>query len=391
MQFLTAGESHGKALCGIITDYPSGVSIEKEFIDNELLRRQKGYGRGARMQIEKDEIEILSGIRKNFTLGSPISFILNNRDWDNWKDSMAPFDVSEKSDNGKIIIENPRPGHADLIGAIKYRFKDIRNVIERSSARETAMRVAVGSFAKQFLKYLNIEINSFVTGIGKAVLKESNIPKILSKDIFVKAEKSDLRCPDEKIMQEMKKEIDKAYKYKDTLGGSFLICVKNMTYGIGSYVQWDKRLDALLSYYLMSIPSVKAIEIGNGIKSSTSRGTRFHDEIFYSDYKKYYRLTNNAGGIEGGMSNGEDIILKLFLKPIPTTMRGLRTVNINDKTDQISIKERSDICAVPAASVIGEAMAAIAIMNAVQDKFGRDNIQEIIENHGNYMKYLKNI
>ncbi|MDD3520784.1 MAG: chorismate synthase [Actinomycetota bacterium] len=391
MEFLTAGESHGKVLCGIINDYPSGVLIKKEDIDIELLRRQKGYGRGKRMQIEKDEVEILSGIRNNLTLGSPISFIVRNKDWDNWKKVMAPFKQDNEIDHQIKEVQNPRPGHADLIGSIKYRFKDIRNVIERSSARETAVRVVTGSFSKQFLKYLNIKIYSFVTGIGEIVIKDDIILNNQDDDFFKKADLSDIRCPDEKTASDMKNEIDKAFKNKDTLGGSFLICIRNMPCGIGSYTQWNKRLDALLSYYLMSIPSVKALEIGNGIKASTSLGTKFHDEIFYNETKKYYRSSNNAGGIEGGMSNGEDIILKVFLKPIPTTMKGLKTINIKDKSQKISIKERSDICAVPAASIIGEAMAAIALVNLVQDKFGRDNIQEIIENHKNYLKYIKDI
>lgn len=390
MEFLTAGESHGKALCGIINDYPSGISIHKELIDNELLRRQKGYGRGSRMKIEKDEVEILSGIRNNFTLGSPISFMVSNKDWENWTDIMTPFSYCDKSEKKVDLVENPRPGHADLTGSIKYRFNDIRNVIERSSARETAMRVVIGSFSKQFLKYLDIEVKSFVTRIGRVALKEE-FEKNPDDDYFNRAEESDLRCPDEKTAREMKDEIDKASESGDTLGGSFIIRIKNIPCGIGSYIQWNKRLDALLSYYLMSIPSVKALEIGNGIKASASWGTGVHDEIFYNENKKFYRATNNAGGIEGGMSNGEDIILKIFLKPIPTTLQGLKTVNIRNKSRQTSIKERSDICAVPSASVIGEAMSAIAVMNAVQDKFGRDNILEIVENYKNYIRYIKNI
>ncbi len=389
MEFLTAGESHGKALCTIINDYPSGVLIKEDIINNELLRRQKGYGRGLRMIIEKDEIEVLSGLRNNFSLGSPISFIINNKDWKNWSQIMSPFGELEKS--RQKIEENPRPGHADLTGLIKYRFNDIRNVIERSSARETAARVAAGSFSKQFLNYLNIQFYSAVTGIGGVHLDNINISKDLNTNFFKKAEVSDLRCPDEQTTRNMKKEIDKAADEKDTLGGSFIICIKNVPYGLGSYTQWNKRLDAVLSYYLMSIPSVKAIEIGNGVSASVSKGTKVHDEIFYNPRKKYYRTSNNAGGIEGGMSNGENIILKVFLKPIPTTKRGLRTINIRDKSSQTSIKERSDICAVPAAAVIGEAMAAIALMNMTQDKFGRDNIEEIVENYNNYLKYIKNI
>ena len=380
MRFLTAGESHGEALTGIIEGFPSGIRIDVDYINTELARRQMGFGRGQRMSIEKDEIKILSGMRKSITTGSPISFIINNLDWKNQKDRLE----------NEADILNPRPGHADLPGILKYRHESIRCVLERSSARETAMRVVIGSFSKQFLKYLNIEVNSFVTRIGRAALKEEESEKNLDDDYFDRAEESDLRCPDESTAQDMKNEIDKAHESGDTLGGSFIIRIKNIPCGIGSYIQWNKRLDALLSYYLMSIPSVKAIEIGNGIKASASWGTSVHDEIFYNENKKFYRVTNNAGGIEGGMSNGEDIILKIFLKPIPTTLRGLETVNIRDKSRQTSIKERSDICAVPSASVIGEAMSAIAVMNAVQDKFGRDNILEIVENYKNYMKYIKN-
>lgn len=389
MEFLTAGESHGKAISAIINDFPAGVLIKKNIIDNELLRRQKGYGRGLRMKIEKDEVEVLSGLRNNLSLGSPISFIIKNNDWENWREIMSAFGEAKMNRSG--VEENPRPGHADLTGLIKYRFNDIRNVIERSSARETASRVATGSFSKQFLNYFDIQFYSAVTAIGTVTLENINISRDLNTGFFKNAEESDLRCPDELATAKMKKEIDKAAENKDTLGGSFIICIKNVPYGLGSYIQWNKRLDALLSYYLMSIPSVKVIEIGNGLSASALNGTEVHDEIFYNPEKKYYRKTNNAGGIEGGMSNGEDIVLKVFLKPIPTTMKGLRTVNIRDKSQRTSIKERSDICAVPAASIVGEAMAAIAIMNMMQDKFGRDNIREILENYSNYLKYLKKI
>jgi len=391
MEFLTAGESHGKALIGIINDFPSGVSISKDKIDMDLFRRQKGFGRGKRMQIEKDKVEIISGLRKGISIGSPISFIIKNKDWVSWSDSMSAFPKKNENLNDDIV-ENPRPGHADLTGVLKYRFNDIRNVIERSSARETASRVVVGSFAKQFLKYFNIEIYSFVSSIGKIKLEDKYLKNMeLNPDILVHVDDSDLRCPDGKTTNEMIKEIERAAEDKDTLGGSFMLCIKNLPYGLGSYVQWNKRIDAVLSLYLMSIPSVKAVEIGNGIKGSRSRGTLFHDEIFYSSSKKFYRKTNNAGGIEGGMTNGEDIIITVYLKPIPTTMKGLKTINIRDKSPQISIKERSDVCVIPSASIIGEAMAATAIMSAFQDKFGKDNIDEILQNYTNYLKYIDNI
>jgi len=391
MEFLTAGESHGKALIGIINDFPSGVSISKDKIDMDLFRRQKGFGRGKRMQIEKDKVEIISGLRKGISIGSPISFIIKNKDWVSWSDSMSAFPKKNENLNDDIV-ENPRPGHADLTGVLKYRFNDIRNVIERSSARETAARVAAGSFAKQFLKYFDIEIYSFVLSIGKIRLKDEYIKnKELKADIFIRSDSSDLRCPDEKTTNEMKKEIERAIEDKDTLGGSFVLYIKNLPYGLGSYIQWNKRIDAILSFYLMSIPSVKAVEIGDAIKGSSSRGTMFHDEIFYSSDKRFFRETNNAGGIEGGMTNGQDVIITAYLKPIPTTMKGLKTINIRDKSPQISTKERSDFCAVPSASIVGEAMAAMAIMSAVQDKFGKDNIDEILQNYNNYLKYIDNI
>jgi len=391
MRFLSSGESHGKAISAIIDGFPSGISIDFEFLNEELKRRQKGFGRGKRMDIEKDKIEILSGIRFGRTLGTPISFLIYNNEWENWNEklSIMPLDENNISKDNKIL--NPRPGHADFPGYIKYRFDDIRNVIERSSARETAARVAVGGFAKIFLKTFNINIYSIVNKIGKTGIELKSIQNVLNENLFLSAEKSDVRCPDPHITDKMKEEINKASKEGNTLGGSFILYAKGLLPGLGSYIQWDRRLDAKISHAIMSIPAIKAVEIGQGINASNSSGLDFHDEIFYSKEKGFYRNTNNAGGIEGGITNGEDVIITAYMKPIPTTFSGLKTVNIKTKNTETSLKERSDICAVPSASIVGEAMLAIALADEIQKKFGEDNIFEILENYNNFKAYIKNI
>ncbi|MHB1345933.1 MAG: chorismate synthase [Candidatus Humimicrobiaceae bacterium] len=391
MRFISSGESHGKAISAIIDGFPSGLSIDFEFLNNELKRRQKGYGRGKRMDIEKDSMEILSGIRFGKTLGSPISFLIYNADWKNWDEilSIKPLDKNIGNNDSRIL--NPRPGHADLPGYLKYRFDDIRNVIERSSARETAARVAAGGFAKLFLKMFDINIYSIVNKIGKICMEPKDLHDILNEDLFLAAEKSDVRCPEPHIAAKMKEEIEHASKEGNTLGGSFILYAKGLPAGLGSYTQWDRRLDAKISHAIMSIPAIKAVEIGQGIDSSNSYGTDIHDEIFYSKDKGFYRNTNNAGGIEGGITNGEDIIVTAYMKPIPTTFLGLRTVNIKTKSKETSLKERSDSCAVPAASIVGESMLAISLADEIQKKFGEDNISEILENYNNFKTYLKNI
>jgi len=391
MRFLSSGESHGKAISAIIDGFPSGVNIDFEFLNEELKRRQKGFGRGKRMNIEKDKLEILSGIRFGVTLGTPISFLIFNNDWENWKEklSIEPLKQNNSVKDNKIL--NPRPGHADLPGYLKYRFDDIRNVIERSSARETAARVAVGGFAKIFLKSFDINIYSIVNRIGKTGINLKKIQNDLNENLFLLAEKSDIRCPDVTIADKMKEEISRASKEGNTLGGSFILCAKGLPPGLGSYNQWDRRLDAKITHAIMSIPAIKAVEVGQGINASTSLGTNFHDEIFYSEKKGFYRNTNNAGGIEGGITNGEDIIITAYMKPIPTTVSGLRTVNIKTKNTETSLKERSDVCAVPSASIVGEAMLAIALADEIQKKFGEDNIFEILGNFNNYKTYIRNI
>jgi len=389
MQFLTAGESHGEALSCIISDYPSGVSVDIAFINNELSRRQKGFGRGSRMSIEKDNVKILSGVQKGKSTGSPVSFLIYNQDWQNWKD---------KVEKGRNLL-NPRPGHADLSGILKYRLESIREVIERSSARETAARTAAGAFAKLILTSLDIFIISYVNRIGDIKLtRKVNIgnrfnPNVNPEDrtLVEKIEDSNLRCPNDKISSLMSDLIKKASSQGDTLGGAFRLIATGIVPGLGSYIQWDRRIDSKIAASLFSIPSVKAVGFGKILSSKNLRGTGYHDEIFYNKRSGFYRKSNNAGGIEGGMTNGEAIDIEVFLKPIPTTKTGLKTVNIKTKEKTISLKERADVCAVPSAAVIGEAVLAVELLNAIQEKFGKDNIEEIKENLKNYKGYLNSI
>jgi len=405
LRFLTAGESHGKYITGIIDEYPSGVQIDINFLNNELARRQKGFGRGHRMSIEKDTIEIISGVRKGRSTGSPVSFIIKNRDWNNWKEIMAIFPPASvasysnnlkdrppedlKSKNGRLL--NPRPGHADLNGYIKYRLDDIRDVIERSSARETAARVAAGGFAKIILKLLDIKVISYVNQIGKVILSRDPEISDISEDTLEEIEISEVRCPDREVSQKMKEEIKRAIENGDSLGGKFKVIATGVPPGLGSYSQWDRRIDGKIAQLFMSIPAVKAVEIGDGFKAPGVTGLNFHDEIYYRKGTGFYRKTNRAGGIEGGITNGEPLIIGACMKPVPTTAKGLRTVNIKTKKGEMSLKERSDVCAVPAASVVGEAMLSIAILSSIQEKFGKDNIDEILENYKNYREYLGKI
>jgi len=388
LRFLTAGESHGIGLAGIIDDYPSGVLIDRRYLNYELSRRQKGFGRSQRMSIEKDEVEIISGIRKGKSMGSPISFIIRNKDWKNWKEIMDidPDDKESTSPEGRLL--NPRPGHADLPGFLKYRLDDIRNVIERSSARETASRVCAGAFAKIVLKLMGINILSYVVQIGRVSLnKDIKITAETVEDI----EKSEVRCPDKKAGLRMKQEIIKARKNKDSIGGRFKVIAAGVPAGLGSYSQWNRRIDGKIARSFMSIPAIKGVEIGDVFDLTEKTGTDFHDEIYYKKGTGFYRKTNRAGGIEGGMTNGEPVVVGAFMKPIPTTGKGMHTINIKNKKDAVSLKERSDICAVPSASIVGEAVLSIEIMDSVQEKFGRDNIEEILENFNNYKRYLEKV
>ena len=386
LRFLTAGESHGQLLMGIIEGIPAGLELTCNEIDHELSRRQLGYGRGGRMRIEKDSVEITCGIRWGKTLGSPVGLLIRNRDWVNWSDRMSP----DPSLSGCIPPETrPRPGHADLSGIIKYSHRDIRNVLERASARETAMRVAIGAVAKKIIGVFNVEVLSHIIEIGgvKAKLRSTSLD-FLKKQ----AEKSELRCVDKKAELRMKEKIEEAKKRGDTVGGIFEVIVANVPPGLGSYSQWDRRMNARIAYAVMSIPAIKGVEIGIGFDAARKFGSEVHDALYYNEGKhNFYRKTNRAGGIEGGITNGENIIIRAAMKPIATLYQPLDSVDIITKKPFKASIERSDICAVPAASVVGEAMVATEIANAILEKFGSDSIDEIRRNFQGYLKYLKKI
>jgi len=386
LNFLTAGESHGKNLTGIIDDYPSGVRIDRELLRSDLDRRQRGFGRGGRMDIENDEAVFTSGIRNGITTGSPISFFIPNKDWEKWKDIITVFPDSKVKAADPIL--NPRPGHADLNGYLKYRPSDIRDVIERSSARETAARVCIGAVAKSALEEIGIKIYSYVTRVGDIGIKK--YIKI-NPEVLKIIEESELRCPDLRITEMIKEKISDTAKMGDTLGGGFRVMATGTPPGLGSYSQWNKRIDGILARAFMSIPAIKEVEIGSGLTGSLMTGTQFHDEISYDKDRGFYREKNMAGGIEGGITNGEDIIINASMKPIPTTVKGIGTVNIKTKEKTVSLKERSDVCAVPAASIVGEAVLAIELLSLVQDKFGHDSISEMKRNLSAYMESIKNI
>jgi len=386
----TAGESHGKGLVGIIEGIPSGLTISEQSIQHELKRRQKGYGRGERTQkIERDHTEFISGIRFGQTIGSPISLYIENKDWVNWTEEMAMFG-SPPSNLEKVTI--PRPGHADLAGSLKYHHLDIRNVIERASSRDTAARVAVGAIAKQLLEYFNIQIFSEVIQIGKITHPEpvfKRLYDISDSDLEKyqdKIEKSAVHCGDEDTSAKMMEAIDTAKERGDTLGGRFSVIALLVPVGLGSYSQWDQRLDGLLAQAVMSIPAIKTVEIGDGQELASQYGSAVHDEIFWDrQATKYYRKTNHAGGIEGGISNGEPIILTGTMKPIPTLMKPLKSVNIEQKKPDKRIKKRADICSLPSASVIAEAITALVLADQLCKKFGGDSIGEMKENMENVL------
>ncbi|MBF0505219.1 MAG: chorismate synthase [Nitrospirae bacterium] len=398
LKLITAGESHGKALIGILEKIPSGLGISTDDIDAELKRRQSGYGRGGRMKIEQDRAQILSGVRWGKTLGSPIALLIENRDWNNWRQGMS----EESGHKGSIPpVTRPRPGHADLCGALKYDQHDIRNILERSSARETAMKVALGAVAKKFLSEFSIHIGSHVTQIGSVRVSETRLREF--RDAFVvrdhlqKIDASPVRCPEEDTARAMMALIDKAVKDGDTLGGRFEVIATGLPTGLGSHVQWDRRLDGVLSQAFMGIQAIKGVEIGDGFAYADKFGSEVMDEIFYQcpnpdqaeDNPGFYRRTNHAGGIEGGMTNGMPVIVKAVMKPIPTLRKPLRSVDIVSKEPFEAAYERSDTCAVPAAAVIGEAMAALVIADALLEKFGGDSLDETKRNYDSFLDYIK--
>jgi len=371
IRYITAGESHGEALLAIIDGLPAGLKIDRLRINKELKRRMTGYGRSGRMKIEKDKAKILSGLRKEITIGSPLAILIENKDF---------------SINSLKAITKARPGHADLSGALKYDVKDIRSILERASARETATRVAVGAVAKILLSEFNVDVLSHVVSIGPV---EADIEGLSSKRIRQAAEKSPLRCADKFAETLMRKEIDDAKKEGDTVGGVCEVIITGVPVGLGSYVQWDKRLDANLARGLMAIPAIKGVSVGEGFDLAVIRGSRAHDEIIRDKKSAFRRKTNNAGGIEGGISNGEDIVVKVAMKPIATLKKPLESIDIKTKKSTKAQVERADVCAVPACGVIAEAVAIIEIANAMIEKFGGDSLGEMKRNFNGYIKQVK--
>ncbi len=387
LRFLTSGESHGQALIGLIESFPAGVKISLPGINRHLHRRQQGYGRGARMRIETDRATVLTGVRNGYTLGSPIAIRITNRDWRNWKKIMDPFKpvakkLSDRQHRLAHDVTKPRPGHADLAGAIKYHTYDLRNILERASARETATRVACGAVARQLLEYFDIRIASHVISIGKASLRKKVSFDTIEKD----ADTSPVRCVDHNAEKRMIDQIKLARRNRDTVGGVFEVRATGLPVGLGDHAQWFHRLDAALAQAIMSIQSVKGVEIGDGFAAAHLPGSKVHDEIQPDNTddairrKHFGRKSNVAGGVEGGISNGEEIIVRGACKPISTLMQPLNTVDIVNREKAEAMVERSDICVVPAAAIVGEAMVAMVLASAFTDKFGHDSITDIEDN-----------
>ena len=388
LRYFTAGESHGEALVAFLSGLPAGLKVEQGFVDRELWRRQQGYGRGGRMKIERDTARILSGVRHGMTIGSPISVQLDNRDWKDWQEAL-PVSVGDPARHKRVA--SPRPGHADLAGALKYNFAEARYVLERASARESAARVAVGAIAKAFLRELGIEVLSHVVAVG-SVAMQKDVPW---DDIHALCNQQEilLNCADEETQQRMKDEVDKVLKTGDSVGGVFEVVAHGVPPGFGTYAQWDERLDALLAGAVMSLQAVKAVEIGSGIAAAASPGSAVHDEIGYGErtnFTGFTRAHNNAGGIEGGVSNGEEIRVRGYLKPISTLRRPLQSVDFATREPVRAAYERSDVCVVPAAGVAAEAMVALTLSRCALDKFGGDSMVETLRNFEGYRQQLEN-
>jgi chorismate synthase len=389
LTFRTAGESHGQGLVILVEGIPAHLLVDFDFIDNELKRRQGGYGRGGRMKIEKDQVQILSGVRHGRTLGSPVAMVIDNKDWANWQDVMAVRENGQSDSVSQRRVTRPRPGHTDLAGSLKFDHTDARNILERSSARETAARVAAGAIAKIFLKNFDIEILSHTTSIGEVKLDDgfrvtwTQLESIRNDDV--------VRCVVPGIAEQMVEAIQKAQRDGDTIGGTFEVIARGVPTGLGSHTAWDTRLDGRLAQAMMSINAVKAVEIGEGVSVAHRRGSLAHDEIGYNEAeRRFYRLTNRAGGIEGGISNGEEIRVTSYLKPIPTLKKALQSVDMISKEPFAAQHERSDTCTVPAAGVIGESMAALVLAQALLEKFGGDSMNETLRNYHGYIEQLRN-
>jgi chorismate synthase len=387
VRFLTAGESHGKCLIGVLEGLPGGLPIDVDFINLQLHRRQLGYGRGGRMKIERDQIEIISGVRQGYTLGSPISFVIQNNDYDRWKIPMSVEPAPEGSD--VQAVTRPRPGHADLAGALKFQTYDVRDVLERASARETAARVAGGSFCRLLLMHFGTRIASHVVAIGRERVR-AEFEEMTSEGIFALDPEAPVRCADPETEKRMIALIDDAQEAGDSLGGIVEVIASGVLPGLGSHIQWDRRLDGQIAQAMLSIPSAKGVEIGSGIAAAQRPGSMVHDPICYDSHsKRFFHKTNRAGGVEGGISNGEDIRVRVYLKPIPTLRKPLRSVDIISKQASEAAVERSDTCVVPAAGVVAEAMLGLVLAGSFLDKFGGDSINEVAGNYSNYTRLLE--
>jgi len=371
MRYVTSGESHGRALTAIVTGVPAGVPIDSAAIDADLARRQSGYGRGGRMAIESDRALILSGVRFGRTIGSPVTLTVANRDWDNWTDVMAP----QGSATSSARVTAPRPGHADLAGVQKTGSDDCRDILERASARETAARVAAGGVARALLRELGVTVASFVVSIGDVAIDVPADPAGVDSDAV---EASEVRCPDMQASASMMAAIDAARADGESLGGTFCVTASGLVPGLGTYAEASGRLDARLAAVVMSIPAIKGVEIGEGFASARLPGSKVHDEIAFDEERGYYRVTNHAGGLEGGMTNGEPLWLRAAMKPIPTLMRPLGSVDIDTHEPVDASRERSDVCAVPAAAVVAEAEVALVLADAYLRKFGCDSLDDIL-------------
>jgi chorismate synthase len=391
LRYFTAGESHGEMLVATLSGVPAGLIIDQASLDRELWRRQQGFGRGGRMKIETDRVHIVSGVRHGQTIGSPISVLLENKDWKNWQESL-PVETGDPAKHKPVA--SPRPGHADLAGALKYNFPEARYVLERASARESAARVAVGAIAKLLLKQLGVEVLSHVIAVGQAAIGGVEVPWGKIQSLLLNDEVV-LNCADAEIEQRMKAEVDRALRTGDSVGGVFEVVAHNVPPGLGTYAQWDERLDGMLAMAVMSLQAVKAVEIGTGVDSALSFGSAVHDEIGYTrqpgeSLTGFIRAGNHAGGIEGGVSNGEDIRLRGYLKPISTLRRPLGSVDFSTREPVKAAYERSDVCVVPAAGVAGEAMVALTLARCALEKFGGDSVAETLRNFEGYKQQLKN-
>jgi chorismate synthase len=387
LRFETAGESHGQCLVATLTGLPAGVPVSVAAVNRELWRRQQGYGRGGRMKIETDEVGVVAGVRHSRTIGSPIALLIRNRDWQNWTDAL-PVEDTEGAEGKRKPVTRPRPGHADLAGALKYDFRDARYILERASARETTARVAAGAIAKAFLGEFGIHVLSHVVAVGPVKL-----PRSASWDELValshRAEVL-LGCVDDQVEQQMKAVVDEAYRTGETLGGVFEVVAHGVPPGLGSHISWEARLDGRLAQAVVSIQAVKGVEIGSAVESAASTGSTVQDTIHYDrEQRRFTRGSNRAGGIEGGMSNGEDIVVRGFLKPISTLRRPLESVDFVTREPALAAYERSDVCVVPAAGVIGEAMAALVLAQAMLEKFGGDSLAETRRNFEGYMQQVR--